>query len=760
MRSQSGTHLNFDGVDDYVELPNETTFDFTNQMTIEFWMNSSIMPEQWDAIVAKGDYSWRVALASDGTIAFTGTGAFTDFFSTTVVTDGNWHHVAVTYDGINAIIYIDGVVENSSEATADINNSNYNVAIGENLEATGRYYSGNLEDVRIWNVARTEAQINASKNCELQGSETGLVAYYKFNQGLDAQDNSGVLTLTDATANANNGTLTNFDLISGTSNWISGSPIVSGLICCPNATTWDGFSWTNGTPDATKLAIFSGDYTGNGFNACSVQVTGTANVIINSNQNLEIQNDVHIASGASFILENNTNLVQVNNGVNSGNAVVKRNSNALKRLDYTLWSSPVSGTQTMADFSPLTSQTPTSRFYIYDNTQGTTGLYSSVSPTTTFAKATGYLIRMPNTDPTSGYDDGTSTLAYPGAFTGTLNNGTVTLGSLTPLTSDKYYAVGNPYPSTIGAQLFLDGNSTDGVLYFWRKTNAALGSAYATFTSGGATTTTPSSAAPDGTIAVGQGFIVKTGVAATTLNFTNAMRTNNNNAQFFKTKKVAQKDRVWLNLTNSKGVFSQALVVYAADATLGLDKYDGKYINDSSIALTSEINNEEYVIQGRPAFDATDVVDLNFKTVQVGDYTIAIDHTEGVFAAGQDVYLVDSKTGTETNLKTSAYTFTAAAGVDNARFSLKYQKTLKVDAPTFNDNSVRVYKNKGTLYVNSDSSAISNIKVFDIQGKLIAEQKNVKANSASISNLKAIREVLIVRVVSEDNKTVSKKVVN
>jgi hypothetical protein len=217
-----------------------------------------------------------------------------------------------------------------------------------------------------------------------------------------------------------------------------------------------------------------------------------------------------------------------------------------------------------------------------------------------------------------------------------------------------------------------------------------------------------------------------------------------------------------LNLTNASGVFSQALVGYMDGATSGVDAgIDGVYINDSAVALTSSINGEEYTIQGRALpFDPSDVVPLNFKTDVAGDYTIAIDHADGLFATGQDVYLVDSTTGAETNLKTDAYTFTATTGTANSRFSLKYQKTLKVDAPTFSENSVTVYKNNGTLYVNSGASAISNIKVFDVQGRLIAEQKNVNANTTSIKNLKANQQVLIVKVRAADNQVVNKKVVN
>ena len=131
-----------------------------------------------------------------------------------------------------------------------------------------------------------------------------------------------------------------------------------------------------------------------------------------------------------------------------------------------------------------------------------------------------------------------------------------------------------------------------------------------------------------------------------------------------------------------------------------------------------------------------------------------------MFATGQDVYLVDSKTGTETNLKEGAYTFNAAVGTDNARFTLKYQKTLKVNTPAFNENSIVVYKNSGAIFINSADKAIQSVQVYDIQGRLIAEQNNVKSNTATIKNLKANNQVLIVKISDENNNVVAKKVLN
>ena len=85
---------------------------------------------------------------------------------------------------------------------------------------------------------------------------------------------------------------------------------------------------------------------------------------------------------------------------------------------------------------------------------------------------------------------------------------------------------------------------------------------------------------------------------------------------------------------------------------------------------------------------------------------------------------------------------------------------MNVDASEFNENNVRVYLNNETLYVNSGTSVIMNIEVYDIQGRLIAQQKAVNATTASIYNLKATNQVLIIKVIDENNNMVIKKTIN
>lgn len=258
------THLNLDGSNDYVELANESNFDFTTEMTVEFWMNSNYTnPEQWDGLITKGDDSWRLHLNASGTVNFacTLTSTTAESNSTTVVTDGNWHHIAATLGNETVRLYIDGVEEFTTAAPEALNNSSFPVTIGQNLQQGGRFYYGNMEDVRIWNVTRTAEQIKDSKNCELQGNETGLVAYYKFNQGNDKADNTTEITAIDATG-TNNGTLNNFSLIGETSNWLAGSPVTTGSIIPSAATVTTPVTYNQGDAASALTATTGTNGTG------------------------------------------------------------------------------------------------------------------------------------------------------------------------------------------------------------------------------------------------------------------------------------------------------------------------------------------------------------------------------------------------------------------------------------------------------------------------------------------------------------------
>jgi hypothetical protein len=549
---------------------------------------------------------------------------------------------------------------------------------------------------------------------------------------------------------------TTYSLISVTSAEGCLSPSNSGSAVKTIATTtWNGTTWSNGAPISTTSAIISGNYSvAANIAACSLTVNNNAVVTIPSGFNVTLNDAITVSSG-SFTLENNANLVQTSNATNSGNINVKRNSSALFRLDYTLWSSPVTGSQTLGNFSPLTA---TNRFYEYNTT---TNLYNAIPASSTFNLAKGYLIRMPNTWVDYVVSPPSTPLAWTGTFTGIPNNGNISFTM--SLGGTGYNAVGNPYPSTISIDNFISGNTgnINGTLYFWRKRNSASPppTSYSTCTTAGCTVLNSHTYPNVDYVSIGQGFIVK--ATSTTLNFNNSMRVANNTDQFFKTK-VIEKNRIWLNLLSDATQLNQMMLAYMTGATMEIDPgIDGAYINDSQIALNSLIGDEEFAVQGRALpFDGTDIVPLSFKVVNPGNYTIAIDHVDGLFTGSQDIILKDNETGIETDLKTGGYTFTALAGATKTRFSLKYQKTLGIATPLFDENSIVVYKNDENISIKSNGNAIENVKLYDIRGRLLFEKTKVNANETSIESSKFANQVLIVQITSDDKKVVNKKIVN
>lgn len=519
-----------------------------------------------------------------------------------------------------------------------------------------------------------------------------------------------------------------------------------------SGTSWtDATNWSiKGVPSATKDALIAAaanqPIIASNVSVASLTLNTSSSLTVNSGYNLTVTGAV--ANSGTMTLENNANLIQGGTtNTNTGNVIVKRNSSNIQLYDYTLWSSPVAG-QKLKAFSPNTLD---ARFYTYNSA---TNQYNVVSDpaTTDFAAATGYLIRAPNT-----LVAGATAAPYSGTFTGVPNNGTI---NVTGLTSSKFYAVGNPYPSTISANLFLSGNTTDGTFYFWRKTNNSANTSYATYTTAGGVANSGggSSVTPDGTIQVGQGFIVKTGASSTALNFTNSMRTSSNTSPFLRT--TEDRSRFWLNLTNTSGLFSQMLVAYMAEATSGIDNaIDGRYINDAPVALTSLIGSEEFTIQGRALpFSTSDSVPLGFKTDAAGNYTIAIDHVDGLFNTGQAIYLKDNLLNTVVDLSAGSYSFASAVGTFNSRFEVVYQRVLGVNNPDFISNNVIAFNDNGDIKINSGSTVMEQVRVYDLQGRLLVEKKQINATETRI-NTTAVNQVLLLEITATTGTKVIKKII-
>jgi len=151
-----------------------------------------------------------------GNLYFAGQNA--DAFGTSNLRDGCWHHVAATYDGTTVKLYVDGIEESSTARSLNTTGDFFD--IGRRIGANSELFDGQMNEVRVWDFAKTSAQINAQKDIELVGNEAGLVAYYNFNQGNAGGNNASTTTLTDISPSGADGTLNDFALTGATSNWV------------------------------------------------------------------------------------------------------------------------------------------------------------------------------------------------------------------------------------------------------------------------------------------------------------------------------------------------------------------------------------------------------------------------------------------------------------------------------------------------------------------------------------------------------------
>ena len=163
-----GKALQFDG-DDYVNLGSHPKFDISNQITVAAWIKVDAFDKDYQTIIAKGDSSWRLQRTADtDTLEFACSGLpmpgnrySGGIYGRINVNDGQWHHVAGTYDGSIISLYIDGALDVSAETVGSIKTNDHEVHIGANAQKSGRFWNGLIDDVRIYNYALGTDEIAA-----------------------------------------------------------------------------------------------------------------------------------------------------------------------------------------------------------------------------------------------------------------------------------------------------------------------------------------------------------------------------------------------------------------------------------------------------------------------------------------------------------------------------------------------------------------------------------------------------------------------
>jgi len=246
--------LSFDGEDDEVNLGsslgNFGMGDFTIEMRIKTTTRDRFILYKrltcdaenpfWEININADGYANIFGQTNNGNIGFTRTDVN--------VADGKWHHLAITRENGTVKMYIDGDSKNvQNTSTANLSN-NADLIIGTHVcnQFNNKTFNGSIDELRIWNVARSEAAIKELKDATIPPNQPGLIAYYDFNNhsASGGNPNNGQMTLLDRTGN-NNGTLSGFALEETASNWVEDSgngvsPEECETEACPEDTDGDG----------------------------------------------------------------------------------------------------------------------------------------------------------------------------------------------------------------------------------------------------------------------------------------------------------------------------------------------------------------------------------------------------------------------------------------------------------------------------------------------------------------------------------------
>lgn len=243
-----GNALAFDGSSDFVYTVNSSTSEVNStstlnatQITIEVWVYWTPASATTIHFIC-GRYTENFEIHTGGaTVGANGlrfiptAGVYLDLAN--VLPINTWTHIAMVYDPANATeserakTYINGVrvayIKRGTKQTSTplFSNSATRLNVGSRWsEGTAYHFQGKIDEFRLWNTARTDAEVLADMQNEVDPTTSGLVVYYNFNHGTAGGTNTGLNSLNNLVSNNFNGTLSSFTLTGTTSNWVSSMP--------------------------------------------------------------------------------------------------------------------------------------------------------------------------------------------------------------------------------------------------------------------------------------------------------------------------------------------------------------------------------------------------------------------------------------------------------------------------------------------------------------------------------------------------------
>ena len=785
--------------------------------------------------------------------------------STTGLSDGKWHQVAVTYSGNTATLYIDGVLDKTV--------SSLPVPVTPNPTTAARFsiggvfnskssitapFLGDIDEVRIWDVALSVVQLRYIMNQEMVKFTDNTVNGKLIPQEILKNDIKtipwpNVKAYYDL--NSYYGTVADDKSISRNFmriKYLSPSKQIVNTQTAPMPyiskadTPWSlDTTWENGTnQDLPNSASIVNSSTFIDWNIVKTNNNVTSNgnktilgLIVNSGT-LSATNDTQIEVSHYLKLDGKIDLVGMSQllqtegsylNLGTAGSLERDQQGQANTFNYNYWGSPVwtinngidntfsvggvlkDGTNPLipgainwvGGYNGALSPFSLARYWIYkfDNKANAYANWTQIGETGSLEAGKGFTLKGAGTL-------GTQNLT----FVGKPNNGTIT----NAVGADQLLLVGNPYPSALDANLFIDDNigsiSTavtdpviDGALYFWEhySTNSThnLGGyqgGYGIYNKSGGVLpssigvdfisglgTTSKMKVPQRYIPVGQGFFVigKTGSGGD-VKFKNSQRA------FFKEDNPASqttyripvspkgsdqwtdnsddqiaKDtykKILLGYNSYNETFHRQVLLAFMDEKANSEMnagYDAYNIDDSPSDMYLLNGENELAIQGEGYFDETSSYPIGVRSDSIGKISFVLDGLEN-FDKNQSIFIYDKSDDTYHNINGALYEVELPAGTIEDRFYLRFtDKTLATN--TFNlsnSDEVIVIVNQDVT-VQSSNHQIKNIAVYDLLGRKIDNYKKVNALKFTLSHLNRTTAGLIVKITLDNDTVVSKKII-
>jgi len=562
--------VNFDGVDDNINFKDNFNLNSSN-FSIEAWVKSNATNGNTQTILSKhlspsstDGYDLRLI---NNLISFNWNN--NSIIATHAIDTNRWYHIAITFDGTNYKLYIDGILDKTTTGVNPTSNSVDCIlgAMSQNTDTPYNYYNGYTDELRIWKVSLTVDQIRQMMNQEITDdgngnvkgvivpknisglSWTNLAGYYQMNRASDI--NNGYLI--DKSGNSKNGKLKGIYVQEPDTAPI---PYTSGA----NGSWEIDTTWTNfpvwdvpnsvGIDGTTKIdwniVKTSHSIISNG-NKIVLGLLVDSNTLSAANDS-KIEISSYLKLDGKIDLVGMSQLVQTSESdldVTSSGSIERDQQGQSNLYNYNYWCSPTSPINItanntnysiagiMKDGTTTTPQNITwiggyngapgppislARYWLYkfDNYANAYASWSQILETSSIRVGQGYTMK----------GSGASSGVQNYTFVGKPNNGLITSNTVA---ADNLLLTGNPYPSALDSKAFINDNldSIDGSLYFWEhytSNNTHIlrdyqgGYAVLNLIGGVAPTSTgvdyisglgtTSRGAPNQNIPVGQGFFV------------------------------------------------------------------------------------------------------------------------------------------------------------------------------------------------------------------------------------------------------------